>query len=301
MEEWYRTLGFEKNPFRLNPLAENFPLINRESELDDILYRINASSLMFIEGKEGSGKTSLLRSAMNLFRGRIIYVNSASLKKQLNIEDLLINKYGLIKGKMLKMKPKQMILMLDNATNLTKTNCERIKYFFDQDHLKSIIFTGGSIKKANFTQSLLERIGRRVLKLKPLSSDSAVKIVESRLDNKYKIKRDFIVKLYDYSGSNPAALLKNLSILGAFAMQNELDIDNTDFKKVLSKTKGVKLDFGDEELPDTERCINCDKKLTKIGDYWRCEDCDTCCSNCGTFIDDENETNCPGCGAEFVD
>lgn len=301
MKRWFENIGFRKNPFSLNPFANNIELIGRQEELDEIVYRIRSSGMLFIEGKEGYGKTTLLRNAINSFRDRIIYVNCNNIQKQLNIESLLINKHGFVKGRLLRNMPVHMILMLDNVSQLTKTNCERIKYFFDNDHLSSVVFTGESLDNSNFSNSLRERIGKRIIKLNPLSYEQIADMVESRLGEKYVIDRSLIKKLYDFSENNPKQLLMNLTRLLKHAIENKEDILKLDFERILSEKKEETEDFGlEEKRKDTELCVKCKTRLTRIGDYWRCENCDTCCSVCGTFVRDENEQFCPGCGAEFV-
>ena len=109
--------GFDENPFELNPFNIDFALVGRKNEAEELLYRIEAGSMMVIEGKEGSGKTALLKHAIDNFKGKgkVIYVDGNKLSKRLNIDSLLIKRSGFLRGKLLKKKPKEMILLLDNV------------------------------------------------------------------------------------------------------------------------------------------------------------------------------------------
>jgi uncharacterized Zn finger protein (UPF0148 family) len=45
-------------------------------------------------------------------------------------------------------------------------------------------------------------------------------------------------------------------------------------------------------------CNLCDSELIKVGDFYRCENCDLYCPECGALIF-EDETTCPYCFVEF--
>ncbi len=57
---WFNDLGFIENPFDDNA---NHKLVGYEDIIEDVLYNINAGNMVFIEGKEGTGKTSILKKA----------------------------------------------------------------------------------------------------------------------------------------------------------------------------------------------------------------------------------------------
>lgn len=310
MSNWYEEFGFENSPLLKSPLISdfNYPLIGMEKELAEVIYRLKSSSMMFVCGNPGSGKTHLIKEAMKKFRGKIIYVNCSTIKKQLDIEELLINKYGFIKGKILRKKPREMILILDNVTNLSKLNCEKIKYFFDQNYLKSIIFTGIDIDQTSFTSSLKQRIGKRIVKLSRMKDSGAIEMVNSRLitlSGEKILSENLIKKFFEVSDKNPQELLKNIELfLSAskdLAKDLKKDYEVESLQRILNKAKkefGTEIEEN-ETINNSELCMTCGSKLTLVGDDWRCENCDTCCSNCGAFVDDDTEKICPYCYAEF--
>jgi len=93
-----------------------------ETLLEDVFYRVAAGSMVFVEGKKGSGKSSILWNLIKKYRGKgkVIYFDCAQIEKELNIEKLLVNKYGFIRGRILNKKPRDMILLLDNIEELSK-------------------------------------------------------------------------------------------------------------------------------------------------------------------------------------
>lgn len=131
---------------------------------EEIIYRILSGSIIFIEDSR-QRKRELLNSLILAFRGgkKVAYVN-CELVKNLNIDNVLMGKYNFI-TRLFKKKPKGMILFLDNVQELSWKNCERIKYHYDEDNLKSVVLIGRSYENVNIPQSMRHRIGRRVYTL----------------------------------------------------------------------------------------------------------------------------------------
>jgi len=235
MKQWYKNMGFQRNPLLISPFSRSFRLVDRENEITEVVYRIKASSMLFIQGPHGSGKTTLLVAAIRTFSGRIIYVDCEKLNNELNIEKLLVNKHSFVKGRLLGIKPRCMILMLDNVSAFSRRNTERIKYFFDRDYLSSVVFAGERIDKTNFSQSLRERIGRRIIKLVPFSYEQVYGLVNLLLRDKYPITKTFLKQLYDYSNKNIGRFLTNLDMILEYVYEDGIDLSTINIKRLLSK------------------------------------------------------------------
>jgi len=102
--------------------------------------------------------------------------------------------------------PNGMIVLMDDAGELDKKNCERIKYFYDQNYIKSIIFTGESYNKANFTESLKDRV-KKVIKLNDLKEYESLDILNSRLNGKQLIPDDVAKEIFERTDGNPKKFL----------------------------------------------------------------------------------------------
>lgn len=299
MKEWYTELGFYANPFTLNPFRGEFKIYGREKEIEELYYRILAANMAFIEGEKGSGKTMLLRSIMDKFKGKIIYINAAKLKKTLDIEKILNQKYG-IRGNLFNIKPKNMILMLDNVEELSILNLERIKYYFDQNHLRSVIFSGRKYNEKDFPDSIKSRIGNRITTLKPIKDKDAIEVILDRLDQNDDdsiIPTEIIKELYnDYSNKNVGQLLLN-----AYRVCEEMS-DNGDEKvtkehlKVLKKAQDIDNKILNEVF-EVEISPN-EENIVKVGKYYRDTETDTFCANCGAIVN-VTDAACPECFAEF--
>jgi len=131
--KWYEEMGLEENPLGVDTVGTVYELVDRERECKELLYMILSGNMMVIEGKPGFGKTMLLMYAIDNFKGKgkVIYVDARKLNKKLDIEKLMIKRYGFFKGKLLGKLPKNMILLLDNVESISKRNCEKIRYYFD--------------------------------------------------------------------------------------------------------------------------------------------------------------------------
>lgn len=228
MPEWFEGLGFDNNPFSRVPVK-----IGNEEELNEIFYSILAGNMVFVEGPAESGKTSLLREAVRRFGGRkkIIYVNCKNLRKELNVERLLKDRYGFL-GRIFNLKPKNMILLLDEVEHLTERNCERIKYYYDQNYLRAVVFTSRNIEQAGFNRSILHRINK-VIRVQPLSDYEAVKAVRDVIGNRLLSDRA-IKRVYASSEKNVGKLMKNCErILMNMAREAKKEISEEEIDKVL--------------------------------------------------------------------
>lgn len=277
--EWFEELGFDNNPFELNPLETDFNLIGKEKEGKEILYRIASGSMLLIEGKTGTGKTALLKYAVDNFKGegKVVYVDGNKLNKRLNVSDLL--------------KKKGMILLMDNVQYLSKKNNERIKYYYDEDYIKSAVFTTTDYSLVNFSNAIKDRIGKNIIKLKDLSQSNALKIAKERLGDKEILPGDVLKQLYKDS-DNIKEFLRNCDLLCSYTVKKGKEKAQIEDIKKISKEKI------EEEKEETDICSECDKKLVKVDEYWRCKNCDQYCEKCGALVNDEDES-CPECNKEL--
>ena len=276
--KWFEKFDLEKNPFDSNPINIDFKLIDKENESKEILYRIISGSMLLIEGEEGTGKTSLLKYAIDNFRGKgkVVYIDAKKLSKRLNINKII--------------KKKGMILLIDNVQELSKYNNERIKYYFDEDYIRAVVFTTTDFETINFTDAIKDRIGKSIIKLSPLKENTAVEIVKSRLGNIEIMPENVIKQLFQIS-KDMTEFIRKCNLLCDYVVNSEKDIAS------LSDIKQIN-DEGEKEDESSKYCEDCKSELIKVGDFWRCEICDSYCTACGALVAPEDEV-CPNCEVEF--
>ena len=207
---WFKKYGFFSNPFSIKPAPFDFKIIGQDKILEELYYKIPNGNMAFIEGRFGNGKTTILKHLINKFRGdkKIIYFACNRIDKELDIEKLLIGKYGFW-GRLFKLHPKDMFVLLDEAQDLTPENTQRIKYFFDQGNIKSVVFTGISYYDCNLHDSIKDRIGREgVLKLRELNDDEGLLLIRNRIGETNLMSDEVIKKLWKQSNKNPRRLLQ---------------------------------------------------------------------------------------------
>lgn len=186
--EWYEELGFYENPFTTEVLETNFDYIGREKEVDEVMYRIESGNLVVLEGSKGTGKTALMNQIIQRYGGerRILYINSENITDDLDLNSL-INK-------------NRMILLLDDLEFLSKKSSERIKHLYDEDRIRSIVFATRSYEECRIPESLKQRIGRNVIKLKKPDLDVALSAVKDRLqDEEDMLPKKIVEKIYEKS------------------------------------------------------------------------------------------------------
>ena len=240
MEMWWRKLGFYTNPFTIKPAPFDNKVFGQDKILEDLYYKIPAGTMSFIEGRLGTGKTTILKNLISKFRGRgkVIYFSCNRIDSELNIEELLKGKYGFW-GRLFGMMPKDMIVLLDEAQQLSAVNTERIKYFFDQGNIKSVLLTGTDYGNTNLHESVKERIGHDGLfKINELTDEQTIAFVRNRVGNTTLVNDDILKKLWHLSGRNPRRLLQRLDRTFRYAVENmENEIKEEHLSKIFDDMK----------------------------------------------------------------
>ncbi|MDP3728954.1 MAG: ATP-binding protein [bacterium] len=229
--EWYEELDFDENP-----LQKETRCVGNEEILKEAYYSIISGNILVIEGETGSGKTKILKEVIKKFGGygRIAYINAKELQKELNVEEILAKKNGIL-GWLFKRYPKNMILLLDDVEHLSSRNLERIKYFFDSNHLRSIIITTKSYEKLHLSESIKQRI-RKNIQLHSLSEFEAVQVFRDKLGE--HILSDRTIKTaYQLSGKNTQKFLNNCEHVCKAYVANK-NLTEEDVRKLLER--GIK-------------------------------------------------------------
>jgi Cdc6-like AAA superfamily ATPase len=197
VKEWYKKQGFKANPLHTEARF-NDPFLGYDVLLKDIEYRIDSGSIIFVDGK--LGKTALLMKIIDKFKGKgkVAYVNCEKVKDEPNIKRLLANGKRSILNQVVPMK-RDMIILMDNVNYLSADNTEKIKYYFDEGYIKSIVLTAQNYLQSHIPQSLRHRIGRRVYSLKDLTNDEITAIICERLDNSDFFPEELIRKVVSKS------------------------------------------------------------------------------------------------------
>ncbi len=205
--KWHEHQGYSEDPFSTKNGAFIAQSVNLKEPAEELSYHIEAGNMALVEGNKGTGKTALLFTAIEQFRGehKLIYYDCGN--DSVNVKKLMQNKYGLF-GKLLNITPKGMVILLDNFIKLDKKDLERTKYYFDNNYIRSVVFTG---KASLLPENIRDRVGNNVIMLKSLSAKDAVKLVKNRMGSLDFLPEKLIKKIYLKSGKDVKKFLENCS------------------------------------------------------------------------------------------
>lgn len=203
--EWFEELGFNENPFGLEPGFSARYSAGLESQVEELEYLIKSGSFVFVEGASGSGKSVLLKLLADKLGNGAIYVNAVN---GFDAKSALRSKTSLI-GHLLGKSPKNLVILVDEAGCLSKQAMEQLKYNFDNNCFGSVVLSGKSLKSAGLSASIIDRIGSRVVSIPALTEDAAVLMVARRLGNSGGLLGDDAVRrIYRRSGGNAKRFLQ---------------------------------------------------------------------------------------------
>lgn len=229
MSKWYEELDYEENPFTTEGQTYGF-----ENLIDELDYAVNAGNMVLIQGDEGTGKTKLLKEVIKKYGGfrKVAYVDCKTTENEPNIELLLKRRNGIF-GRVFNLKPKNMVVLLDNVDRLSEKNCERIKYYYDQNYLRSVIFSSSSGKPLQCSESVKQRINKTV-KMKPLSDYEAVQMIREKVG---ELLSDHLIKeVYTLSDRNIKQFLLNCEKVSEVALKQK-QISREELQKIIGDKK----------------------------------------------------------------
>jgi energy-coupling factor transporter ATP-binding protein EcfA2 len=205
---WYRELGFHNNPFSIKPAAYHDKLFGYEDAVAKVIKSIEANKFVFIEGNYGEGKTTILKHVLRFFGGhkKVIYFSVNRVEKRLQIRRLLNERYGRI-GRWFDIRPKDMILLLDEVQYLDPRDLEKILKFKNEGHFKSVVFVGQKYEEKNFPEEVKKNL--KHFKLEKLNENDAVNIVRKRIGDLELLSDEIIKKIFVLSDKNARTMLKN--------------------------------------------------------------------------------------------
>ena len=125
-----------------------------------------------------------------------------------------------------------MILLLDNVEFLSNKNMERIKYFYDSNHLRAVIITTKDSTKLKLNGSIEQRI-RKTAKIKPLTEFEAVQVLRDKLGQ--TILSDRIIKeIYKNSNKNMKKFFDNSEKVCKIYIENR-NLNEEDVRKLFER------------------------------------------------------------------
>lgn len=232
---WYRKLGYAFNPFIIKPGFFDDEVIGYDKEIDQLVKHLTEHKMFFLQGDFGQGKTTIIKYLINEFSGnhKVVYISRNRNDRSFNYGSLL---RGASKGlkKLFAIKPKNVILIVDETEKINYEDCSQIMHYFKEGYFLSVLFIDKSLNDSRLSVQVKKEIGKNVISLKPLDEKSALDLIHNRLDNnKELISDDLIKKVYAKSSKNTRQFLLNIEDVVRQAFLNKRENVTKDDLKVL--------------------------------------------------------------------
>lgn len=247
MEEWFQKLGFKTYP--LDPRS-NPDLIGVDSIEKSLVSYILQGNMCLLCGNTGTGKTSMLKKLMKhpeLQNFEFIYISADGTEKAKDIRALVKEKRTIIARLFKKMK--NIVILLDECQVASRILTESIKSKWNEEYpdgqkvIQSCIVSQIEPRlSSNFSGSFMDRLGKRVVRMKKLSQKELKLVLERRLDNgSYNYCKKFKPDALDFLVSNCGGSVRQLLEYTdtVFRELGRLDPDSLKNKKFKIKKEHV--------------------------------------------------------------
>lgn len=234
---WYERYAWRENPFEIKPMPE---LIYGFNEIrKDLLEFIKSGDCCLIIGETGMGKTVLLKwLAEFALPGTVpIYLNTLGMNeerlKKINIDEMIRVKLSFW-DRLLRRK-KMLIFLIDEAQSLPAWIGEAIKRNFDNKFIDAVVLASITDDLKNLKGSLLERIGNRKIKLRPMTNDEAMGMVNKRIKHLNPFGPGSLEVIFRKANFSPRAILEICELV---AKANKERIITKEFVEKYLELKG---------------------------------------------------------------
>lgn len=219
---WYKEIGFYNNPFSIKPGAYFNNMFGLKDLIKKVNYNISTGNIILIEGAYGNGKSTLLRGIIHRFggKGRVVYFSCNRIEERLDVEKLVTGNANLI-NRLFKIKPKELILLLDEAQWLSKEDLSRLVRYYRSKYFSSIVLVSPKFNQDNLPESFSSII--KTFNLGEISDEDAVKLIRKRAGNLPYLNDELIKYVFNKSNKNVRSLLKHCEVLCKYAFENDLD------------------------------------------------------------------------------
>jgi predicted AAA+ superfamily ATPase len=221
-EAWYNHLGFYNNPFSIKPSAFNDELEGDNDNVVEINIKIMKSEFVLIYGPYGSGKTSILKKIINEFKGRkqLIYYNCNQSEAPINYDKLLIKSGGFLR-RLFRIRKKNMILLLDEASLLNKRDLNLIKKYHQDKFFKSVVFVS-KLEDIRFLKEITSLVGKNTFRINELKKEEAISLIRKRIGY-LDFLTDSIIEYIFSKDKNPRMFLKNCEDVARYAFEQKAE------------------------------------------------------------------------------
>jgi replication-associated recombination protein RarA len=186
---WYEELGFKENPLTIRPKDNLIVHVGQEEIIKEMNKIIPKKAMIHLYGKYGTGKTTILQGIIRKYAGKrkVIYYNCNETQEMINIRKL-VSGAGTTLQKLFGKKPKDLIILLDEAQHIGIKDIDSIIKYYNDGVFKAVIFASPDKKDIK-----IKKVKMNYFSLLPLKSEQAEKLIKKRLGN-FKLIPSILVK-----------------------------------------------------------------------------------------------------------
>jgi len=237
---WYKSFGWNENPFSIKTSTELVGLENKKKEL---LNYILSGDICFLNGPTGIGKTSLLRWIEKSLRShKVIYIDAAGVGKGFSLTTYLKKQNSFFNRIFGSDFPKNTVVLIDESQDCDQELIKALKLHWDHDHIKSIVITQINPKLSKFSESFKHRLGKRIVFLDKLSKSEGYDLVRLRVEDKNPFDISAIEAVLESSDYIPRKILENCEIVCAKNTGKKIKLNAFDVQTALTNSKKPELE-----------------------------------------------------------
>ncbi|MFT4311943.1 MAG: AAA family ATPase [Candidatus Woesearchaeota archaeon] len=205
---WYQELGFKENPFTIKPTHPH-AYVGNQKTIEQITKSLTQGKICVVHGKYGAGKTTFLKTIISQFEGkrRVIYFSCNRLLQSLDIDKLLYERY--LVTKWLKIRSKNMILLLDEANHLSEQDIQALYEYKKNGYLKSILFVTHHLDRLAIPKTMNRAVKQNTFAFD--NSKTYTEIVRDRIGN-HPLLPDPVIKAIYAKSSSMRHFLQNCDV-----------------------------------------------------------------------------------------
>src|SRR3989344_7676930 len=233
------------NPYTIKPIPD---LVGLDAEKEKLLRFIEGKNICFLQGPAGTGKTSLLYWLKGSLRGHsVFFLDAKELNEYFDLEHH-IDTHKPLWRRLFRLPAKNVVLLLDEAQLTPQHLTRMMEAFWNNNSIKSIVISQTKPKLDKFSKSLKHRVGKRVIKLAPLSPIKAHEMINLRTNDAHPFTDEALALLAEEAEYIPRKILEYCEI-SSIELGNKDKIDARDVRYVLDKHEENE---ADDELPDLD-------------------------------------------------
>ena len=262
---WYERYGWESNPFELKPKPD--VISGFEDIRSGLLEFIKSGDCCLLTGATGSGKTTLLKWLEKYENQDYvpIYINTSGMRDEevngMNIDKMIrerLNFFGKLMG-----KEKRIVMLIDEAQTLPPALGNAVKRNFEEHLIKAVVMASPTSDMKNLKGSLMEKVGKRKIRMRPLSADEALGMIVKRVGYRNPFEHEGLDMIFNRSGFVPKVILENCEMIAKSNNGKNIPGDFVKSYFAEDETRKHKLDFIEKLSPLQRKIV----EILKTGNY----------------------------------